>query len=302
MESVRCELCGADRYTVVHRYRRDKYFEHLPDPAREGRVVVCRACGYVYQNPRWDARELEAIYSEEMRRKQDPRPEHVEAALQEARHTAGWICAHLPARTGGGRRLLDIGSGHGFLLRAFQELGWEALGLEPRGSSGDYARRMFQVQVQQGYFSPSLFSQPFDLITLTATLEHLPRPIERLAQIRQVLRPDGVLFVDVPNIHRPYVMIPRSFFVSIHLQLFSPSTLRRSLEQAGYQVVQLDDAAHPLLRALAQPAEAPPVARNGGARDDAEHRRACRSTHRLLRHHFLRVGWKELVKQRLGMR
>jgi ubiquinone/menaquinone biosynthesis C-methylase UbiE len=141
---------------------------------------------------------------------------------------------------------------------------------------------------------------PFDVVTLTATLEHLPRPIQMLAEIRQVLQPDGVLFVDVPNIHRPYVMIPRSFFVSIHLQLFSPLTLRRSLAQAGYQVVQLDDQTNPLLRVLAQPADREPLAESAGmANGRAEHRRACQSTRRLVRTHFLRVGWKDMIKQRV---
>ena len=184
MESIPCELCGDTTYTVVRRYRRDKYFDQFPDARPQGRVVVCQQCGYVYQNPRWDARELELIYSEKRRDKQEPSPETAAQSVRAADEAAAWVEARLPSRAGRPGRFLDIGSGQGYHVRAFAERGWQAVGIEPRWSSCQYARRSFGVNIVQGYFTPALFTQPFDLVALTETLEHLPRPVEFLSRLR----------------------------------------------------------------------------------------------------------------------
>jgi SAM-dependent methyltransferase len=103
----------------------------------------------------------------------------------------------LLGRTG---KLLDVGSGRGNTIKAALELGWEVTGLEPSPIFAADARRRFGVQVIESSIEDCIFSpSSFDAVILSATLEHLYTPRATITKIGELLRPGGVVFMDVPN-------------------------------------------------------------------------------------------------------
>ena len=74
-------------------------------------------------------------------------------------------------------------------------------------------------------------------------LEHLPEPLATLAEVRRVLRPAGVAVIGVPNAASLQARLFGRYWAAYdapwHLTHFTPGTLGRLLEQAGFRTVRL---------------------------------------------------------------
>jgi SAM-dependent methyltransferase len=102
-------------------------------------------------------------------------------------------------RVGASGKLLEIGAmtGH-FQLRA-RERGWVSLGLEPDPWAAEYGRSNFGVDVRESTIvEAELPSDSFDAVVMLHVLEHLTEPQETLREIKRVLKPDGVLVIEIP--------------------------------------------------------------------------------------------------------
>lgn len=91
-------------------------------------------------------------------------------------------------------RYLDYGCGTGALVRYLTAKGWDAHGVEPNAK----ARKVFnnlKVVSSLGELTPA----PFDVIGLWHVLEHVPNPTETLAELIDILTPQGKLFLALPN-------------------------------------------------------------------------------------------------------
>jgi SAM-dependent methyltransferase len=137
--------------------------------------------------------------------------------------------------------LLDIGPGRGEILKAAQESGWIAVGVEP---SAPFAQRaaLFSGAKVLNTAIEDFNSQEssFDVVLLSAVLEHLYDPDAMVAKISRWLRPGGVLFLDVPNERGLYFRIGNFYqkirgraFEPFHTFGFSPHALRKLLRKHG---------------------------------------------------------------------
>jgi 2-polyprenyl-3-methyl-5-hydroxy-6-metoxy-1,4-benzoquinol methylase len=145
------------------------------------------------------------------------------------------------------RRLLDFGAAWGFFLGVAKEQGWEAFGLEPLPATAIYARARFGVHITTDTLHADTFpAEFFDVITAFQVFEHLPNPDRDIRHLSQMLRPDGLLLIEVPNFDTWTVQLLRGrhrHFVQDHINFFSSKTLTRLCAEAGLQVV---DCYHPV--------------------------------------------------------
>ena len=82
-----------------------------------------------------------------------------------------------------------------------------------------------------------------DLVTCVAVIEHVDRPDVLLAEAHRVLRPGGTLVVTTPSEQAKPVL--EHLFVRLrlidpqeildHKRYYSPATLRRDIEAAGFR-------------------------------------------------------------------
>lgn len=96
-------------------------------------------------------------------------------------------------------RVLDVGSAHGWFVRAAAERGWRAEGLEPDDA---IAARSAEtgVAVRVGFFPDSLAAdETFDAICFNDVFEHLPDVRDAAAACRRHLRPGGLLSINIPT-------------------------------------------------------------------------------------------------------
>lgn len=129
-----------------------------------------------------------------------------------------------------GKRVLDVGSGHGGALIAFAEQGAEVVGIEIDAARYRVGKERLcdlglQVEWHQGdVLDRGLTSQlgTFDVIVCQDVLEHVLDITQATRTLCALIRPGGLLFIQVPNKFSPeYIQADH------HYGLFGISLLSR---------------------------------------------------------------------------
>ncbi|MBU3948476.1 MAG: class I SAM-dependent methyltransferase [Proteobacteria bacterium] len=144
---------------------------------------------------------------------------------------------HLPLP---GARVLDIGTAGGAFLDAANEFGFDAYGMEP---SKDLVERGKSrgLKIEQGTIENHDFeAHSFDMVSLWDVIEHLPDPKAALIEIRNLLKPNGVLLINFPDIGTWQSKVAGKKFwwiLSVHLHHFSKSTIHDICRRSGLEVL-----------------------------------------------------------------
>ena len=196
-------------------------------------LVTCLDCGVIYENPRYPEEIIlqgYAAYQEEAHDSQH--------AMRRASFLRGLqaVRAHIPPA---GVKVLDVGTAGGAFLEAAAQYGYEASGLEPSAFMAEQARRR-GLNVTAGTLKDGIFPPAsFDLVCLWDVLEHLARPRDLLEAIRPLLRPQGVLLINYPDIGTPMARLAGRHFwwiLSVHLVHFDQHSLRKICALSGLEV------------------------------------------------------------------
>jgi 2-polyprenyl-3-methyl-5-hydroxy-6-metoxy-1,4-benzoquinol methylase len=234
---IKCNLCGGEETIVIQKA------EELYS------VVKCRSCGLVYVNPQPAQEELVNFYGEEYYREWTERQKNVRTFLWRKR-LKDLVKYKEKKSEGQAPALLDVGCGNGEFLEMAKAT-YQIHGTEISPFAVEYVNRNLGTKVHMGNLSElNLLPNTYDVITIWHTLEHMPDPLENLKEAKQILKDDGLLIIEVPNMNAYieraiYRVVKRKQerFFSIydrepHLFHFTPSTLKDILKRAGFQVVK----------------------------------------------------------------
>lgn len=143
-------------------------------------------------------------------------------------------------------KLLDFGCGYGGMLRL---LG--SRDVIPHGFDMSPAQRKIASASGAKIFGSTdevAAAGPFDLIVFTEVLEHLADPRDTLRFLKEVSKPGALLAITVPDIPPSFVQssmaefaatgtLPLVFNPLVHVNHFSPATLRQMLREEGFTVL-----------------------------------------------------------------
>jgi 2-polyprenyl-3-methyl-5-hydroxy-6-metoxy-1,4-benzoquinol methylase len=246
---IPCALCGGADYRVMH----DLGWR---------RIVRCAGCGLVRADPLPSLDEKREIETQgytdetafpEMRDffanchrtfVEDPVIREMRRHLQ-----------RLESAIGGPGSLLDVGAGTGIFMHLARERGWQPDGVDICPLTADKAAEEFGLRITVGPFEQQHFDgRLFDAATMLDVLEHVTDPLTTLRKVRSLMRPGGGLAIAVPNQRCLLTLLVGAYaraggpaakhllarlYVPPHLHYFTPKTLRRMVELAGFRIAEL---------------------------------------------------------------
>jgi 2-polyprenyl-3-methyl-5-hydroxy-6-metoxy-1,4-benzoquinol methylase len=143
-------------------------------------------------------------------------------------------------------RLLDVGSHLGFFLERARSRGWEVEGVEPFRAEAEWCRTHLEIPVRTATLREAGFEPgSFDCVTMINVLEHLPDPAADLSEVARILRPGGVLAVEVPNFGSRVARVMGRRWRHIfrgHYHQFKPATLERLMRHTGLDTARRTSA------------------------------------------------------------
>lgn len=238
-ESVKCNLCDSQDYKVVYKAREPRerqrdlreVYRASGDEFLFDQLVKCSSCGLIYVNPRLKYEQILNIY-----RAGEDR-DFVSQSLAREKTFANY--AKLLEKYSPVGKILDIGTGSGAFLAAAKKRGWDVYGIEPNVWLSGWASKNYGINVQSGTLRAQNYPDNFfDVVTLWDVLEHVGDPKGELLEIGRILKPGGLLIVNFPDISS---LLAKAFgrkwwfLLSVHLYYFSPRTMKKLLDSAGFK-------------------------------------------------------------------
>lgn len=206
------------------------------------RLRRCRACGLKFQSPMPTPEALAGLYVDSYY--EETYPERVLDCQK--RLFADRLERLAGLSRGGLAPVLEVGVGRGMFLAAALERGLACQGLDISPVAAEAIAARLGVPVHVGLLSDLTPPEGgFGCVHMNHVLEHMPDPAGALAAVARLLRPGGLLSVEVP---RQSNLLNRlsglagggefgfSYFPG-HLYLFSESSLRLLLGRAGFDVL-----------------------------------------------------------------
>jgi 2-polyprenyl-3-methyl-5-hydroxy-6-metoxy-1,4-benzoquinol methylase len=225
---VPCNLCGAH--------------ESLPLYLNCSlRIVRCRECGLVFVNPQPTLEALREYHGASELMSQDGWSSYFNHSQEQIREL--WEERFADVRRwkqASNVSLLDVGAGYGDFLHYASKEGWQVSGFEFSPAVAKLSREKYGIPLAVGdLFEMPFPKQSFDVITMWHVLEHLADPMAVLKGLFDLLKPGGVLVLEVPNLNclvRKSYRVPMT--VNLHLYHFSPATLSRLASATGFHVLR----------------------------------------------------------------
>ena len=223
---MQCNLCGSGHVSVLYK---------KPD----FNILKCGRCRFIF-NDKWETFTDEIRFGSEKGLNVDK----VKARFKEEKEL---YYERFRKELAGIRRfknigrLLDIGCGYGYFLELAKKDGWKTYGIDCDRSAVEFCKESLSLDVSCGNLADKQFPEKhFDVVTLFHSLEHIPDFQHTMAEIKKILKPRGLIVIDVPNVNDLRRVVLRqdwAMFRNEHLWYFSFATLRFLLEKHGFRIV-----------------------------------------------------------------
>lgn len=243
-----CPMCGSTKHRSfpIHYFLQDKKFYG----------TQCSICSFVFVLPRPDNEEISYMYSDEyfLHDGADCGAHSMtdyETAAQKGSVKFPEILGHIKRFRKNGD-FFEVGCGMGYFLDYARSQGYAVSGIEFAALGTKIAREKFGLDVTQSSFE-DFPERPnsYDVVFFGDVLEHLLEPLQMLEKAYRMVKPGGVVAVEVPSMFNSIVgrsaialfrLSGRSRKMPMppyHVNEFTPATLRAMLHRAGFPVSKI---------------------------------------------------------------
>lgn len=240
-KKIECDICGSTDRKIIYSSKKISqdcsYFvteENLSPPSR---IARCNNCGFIFAIPLEDPGVFSNAYIKMVDEK------YVEEEFGR-RLSARSILKKLGKFKKHGNKLLDIGCCTGFLLDEAKNMGWDTFGVELSAWASRYAAEKFNLKIYNMPLEKAAFpNEYFDIVIMQDTIEHLHHPRQMLLEINRILKTNGMLYINTPDIESFISKILKAKWWGInqfHLYYFSKKSLSEILNLSGFFVLKYD--------------------------------------------------------------
>ncbi len=205
-------------------------------------VAVCERCGGAYADGIPDQSAFDRYYRDMSKYEYSQRG-GAESKYDSRRLTliADIVAPHVPSTEA---RILDVGCASGRLLKDIRDRGFaNVTGLDPSPACAATAARLYGIDVRTMTLAEiARAGEHYDVAIMVGVLEHLRDLDEAFDQIRALVSPMGLLYVEVPDVtaFADWPNAPYQDFSTEHINFFSPISLDNLMVRHGFTRVFLE--------------------------------------------------------------
>ena len=140
-------------------------------------------------------------------------------------------------------KCLEIASFDGYLLRKLKQRKWDVYGIDPATMTLEAKKLIGKNRIKKKYFKKYTYpKKSFDLVIFRNFLEHIVDLENFMENVSHVLKSDGKILVEVPNIKYCIPFRCYGIFFHQHLSHFSLEVLRLFLNKKGFKIIRSKEA------------------------------------------------------------
>ncbi len=199
-EEAPCPICGSSARRLFW-----PFASNVISNAADFLVAKCRDCSfwYLHPTPKLTPEVLTHLYNANYFVHDPTNRGEWKDDLRHAKQDPNvlrWLSLLRSKKKTTGDKLLDIGCGRGVLIGVAQSLGWEVHGFDVTDTNRRLIFENCGVEVRVGERPTNHFeASSFDAIVCKDVLEHQSAPTDFLAELKDLLKPGGVIFLSFPN-------------------------------------------------------------------------------------------------------
>lgn len=233
---VHCVLCGTDDTETLR---------EIPPWA----YLKCRNCGLAYVSPQPKENAVQKVYEKNIFMSWFKKITNIYRKMANLKNIddrlrRGENLLYEVAKYKQEGRLLDIGCNRGFILANASAWGWDAYGIEIVPWRTKLVEREFNVTIfnkRLREINPPFKDKFFDVVTMIDIIEHFHEPIKDLEEVHRILKDDGFLLLNTPDIGSAYAKIHGYDWTfnnpEEHLYLYDRKTLKALLDKTGFEII-----------------------------------------------------------------
>jgi len=223
-----CDLCGGSNFEIISKYDRHN------KPLNTG---LCQGCGLVMHVPMPSEDEISAYYAKDYRRDYHGESKPSPRRIMRAWNNGQRILKQIKPLISQPCRVFEVGAGIGCTVKSFEEAGFDASGIEPNTDFNSYTQGVLHAHVDNINLYDLEADQSRDVVLLIHVIEHFVSPKRALMHMRGLIKNDGLLYVECPNVSAPFATFGRLFHFA-HTYNFTHNTLIHLAKIAGFDVVK----------------------------------------------------------------
>lgn len=152
-------------------------------------------------------------------------------------------------------RLLDVGAGMGIFMDLARREGWQVRGVDISPFACRYAKAKLDLEMYCGELTTLNSSVgSFDWITMIDCLEHTTDPLAVLGKARELIAPQGKLFISMPRqdslvdqlalffnriTGEKFQAPAKRIYKKEHFFYFTPATIQKALAVCGWEIIAI---------------------------------------------------------------
>ena len=182
---MNCTLCESTNTEVA--FFKNKY-----------RILQCKDCNHLFTDLILTTEKVDAIYSDDYffggGAGYDDYTLQKDMLISRGEYYADKISRFMVPG-----KVLDIGSAAGFILKGFENKGWQGTGIEPNASMAEYGRTIVGVNIKKGTLASVKLEEKFDLIILIQVVGQIDNLKRSISKVSNYLKPGGHVLIETWN-------------------------------------------------------------------------------------------------------
>jgi 2-polyprenyl-3-methyl-5-hydroxy-6-metoxy-1,4-benzoquinol methylase len=134
--------------------------------------------------------------------------------------------------------VLDVGIGYGDWANKLVSKGHSVSGIDVSSKVVRYCVSEYSLDAKyESFENYSNEDEVFNLITMFDVLEHFKSPPEAISKAHKLLKKNGLIYIQVPNVLGFKIPMNHGYGLPYHLWQFNKHQLSKLLEKNGFEVV-----------------------------------------------------------------